>query len=692
MLQISVPVMDKKTISCILCGGVHLQSGPRFSNHLLHEHGIVFNQEYIVRISEYNDRHSCLPSVTPASPSQGVDKSSQTEDLSETSRSHCFKPVKDFLTSTPVRKPISLNPQTKSQAVSPQSPSSFFSTPKNESLKLGFERLVGWRTIRKQEKSCPEKPLTASSVSDLPVRSGFLCKCALCSYVCNDDTSFWGHITKKHGLNYREYKEEHGTCQIPTGSGKFQCLLCQTALKHLPGCVDKHLKSGHSLTWPQYLDWFKEQQKKKDVKAEVVESSNSDVVMNDNQPIQPAKVIEDTQPIGTSGHVAACDKRVDESQLLESLKQEPCDEDVVESVPVRDKESMLDESHFLKSSEQIACDKIIANSQPLMLSELSSDETMENSHHVKQSEKASGHKALEVQYSTSSNVVASEKSLKTSHELKSLKLTSTERALEEGLRLKALREATEDKLRKESRLSDQESNDNNVVDGHIPKEIEQAAIDKVLDETHDIRISNLASFNSRPLNIKDKTNRYCSHCDVSFDTRILFLKHCQEVHKLRFRNKSGSPVVLNQATKSASESKNDTTPVSSLCRTTTPDNLNTATVPITPIRGNQSPSLPQDKAVSSSKVRQGDGFSCQYCHKNFSSYSNMFRHTRLSCMMKGAGGGVGQQVVKVHDKPTVVDGEGGGFKCGKCGKVYAKLGNLNRHYMNSCSSKPYNPV
>merc|ERR1719209_2128658 len=44
--------------------------------------------------------------------------------------------------------------------------------------------------------------------------------------------------------------------------------------------------------------------------------------------------------------------------------------------------------------------------------------------------------------------------------------------------------------------------------------------------------------------IKDKNNKYCSQCDLNFITRILFLKHCQEVHKFRFKNKCGTPLLL----------------------------------------------------------------------------------------------------------------------------------------------------
>jgi len=495
----SSQAISKKTITCFLCGGVHIHPGPRFGNHLLHEHGVVFNHEYIVQVSLYKDNHSSLPPISTSSSKPEHSQSSQTDLLGHTTCSRCAKPVNEFLTSTPVRKNVFHNPKLSTQpSMNMPSPSSFFSTPSNHSMIMMHSRSM-------QDQSTQEAP-PAGKASDLPARSGFLCKCALCDYVNVDDTAFWGHITKKHRLNWKKYKEEYGSGQTATGSGKFTCQICQVSMKHMPGSVDKHLKARHGLSWSQYLDWFKK----------------------------------------------------------EMLGREQENESVVKSE----------------------------------VAEASGDQTMEES---------------------------------------------------------------------------------------LPLQPSEQTIKK-----------------SRPLNIRDKTNKFCSYCEVTFNTRILFLKHCQDVHKLRFKNKSGGPVVLNQSSSCVEDAKetSDQHQDSSQSRSITSNNpsmmnsLNrgSSIFSLTPsISSTQQASSTLDMVVSTSTIKKkpGEGaFPCRHCKKMYSSFSNMERHARLSCTMRDVSGSAGQQVIPVMDRPVVGTVDGSGFKCTKCGRVYSKLGNLNRHYISTCFTPP----
>ena len=50
----------------------------------------------------------------------------------------------------------------------------------------------------------------------------------------------------------------------------------------------------------------------------------------------------------------------------------------------------------------------------------------------------------------------------------------------------------------------------------------------------------------KPRNIRDKTNMYCNVCDLTLATRILFLSHCSTVHDVKFKGKSGQPLVIPQ--------------------------------------------------------------------------------------------------------------------------------------------------
>jgi len=51
------------TIQCFLCGGVFPYPGPRFANHLLHDHGIVFDADFFIQISLHRQRTGQLPNL-----------------------------------------------------------------------------------------------------------------------------------------------------------------------------------------------------------------------------------------------------------------------------------------------------------------------------------------------------------------------------------------------------------------------------------------------------------------------------------------------------------------------------------------------------------------------------------------------------------------------------------------------------
>ena len=49
------------TINCLLCGGTQIYPGPRYQNHLIHEHGVVFDVEYLIKISIHKRDNGELP-------------------------------------------------------------------------------------------------------------------------------------------------------------------------------------------------------------------------------------------------------------------------------------------------------------------------------------------------------------------------------------------------------------------------------------------------------------------------------------------------------------------------------------------------------------------------------------------------------------------------------------------------------
>eukprot|EP00092_Neocalanus_flemingeri_P038837 GFUD01042281.1.p1 GENE.GFUD01042281.1~~GFUD01042281.1.p1 ORF type:complete len:452 (-),score=113.57 GFUD01042281.1:105-1460(-) len=442
----------KGTITCFLCGGTHIYPGPRFSTHLMQEHGVIFHLDFIIQASQYKDSNSSLPPVTPNLLNPNSTESSQTEDLTlcpPAMCTGCLQPLDDFLTSTPVRHN---RLQNTSQSIS-------------INLTPDMSISVLDKSVQNQQKTHPLVPCSSrpdqglpegasevfnSAIGDLPVRSGFRCECALCDYVTNVATTFWSHITKKHQLNYKEYKKEHGHCQVPVGSGKVQCLVCQTMLKHMPGIIDQHLRTRHGLNWSQYLDWVKKERMRSAVKTEVDDEAG--------------------------------DKTVQDVQLLK---------------------------------------------------------------------------------------------------------------------------------------------------------LPEVTIKK-----------------SRPLNVRDKTNKSCSQCKITFPSRMLFLNHCQQVHKLRFKSKSGGSLQFNQSGPSSTQALDKST-----------------------------------KLLSSTKMKRGEGtLPCQFCGKMLSSVGNMDRHVRLDC--KGATSDGLEVNEDPGEKPMKRVEEEKGFRCNKCGRLYSKLGNLNRHYIYTCCSPP----
>jgi len=426
----------------MLCGGTHIYPGPRLLNHLINTHGVLQNIEFIIQASQYMNTYSRLPPLTEESSKSSNNQTTQAGEMLFPPNCTECPPFDDKMkTSTPIRQ----NSHLKEFQL--QSPGHHFSTPaRSHSVISHIEHQEFKKDKCDQNVSVHEVDEVAAieakedgnKPDELPTRSGFRCICALCGYVTTDDTSFWGHITKKHKMSFQLYKSEHGSSQFPTGSGKFQCLVCQDVVKHMPGSVDKHMKARHQMNWNQYLDWVRVNKRK-----------NSD-----------------QKQIG-----------LDVKPKVNSVANDP------------------------------------GLSQPLTLGE----QTVKN---------------------------------------------------------------------------------------------------------------------SRPLNIRDKSTKHCTQCKIFFPSRNSFLVHCQQVHKLRFKSKSGESLSFQQSGTTAAVALNmsaNQLPKSS----PVPRNLQ------------QSPS-------SQPRKRSEKTASCQYCQKIFVSVSNRDRHVRLHC--SGAAGDGVEVNEAVGDIPGQFEG------------------------------------
>lgn len=45
------------TIKCLLCDGDRIYPGPSYKNHLIHEHGVTHNVEYLIKLSIHKRDH-----------------------------------------------------------------------------------------------------------------------------------------------------------------------------------------------------------------------------------------------------------------------------------------------------------------------------------------------------------------------------------------------------------------------------------------------------------------------------------------------------------------------------------------------------------------------------------------------------------------------------------------------------------
>ena len=62
-----------RTINCLLCGGTQIYPGPRYENHLINEHGAIFDVEFLIKISLYKRDKGQLPDLETSQDSNAVE-------------------------------------------------------------------------------------------------------------------------------------------------------------------------------------------------------------------------------------------------------------------------------------------------------------------------------------------------------------------------------------------------------------------------------------------------------------------------------------------------------------------------------------------------------------------------------------------------------------------------------------------
>ena len=158
------------------------------------------------------------------------------------------------------------------------------------------------------------------------------------------------------------------------------------------------------------------------------------------------------------------------------------------------------------------------------------------------------------------------------------------------------------------------------------------------------------SIKVKPKNIRDKTNVFCDVCDVTLDTRILFLKHCSFVHDVKFKGKFGQRLEIPRDT--------DTSINMSRAEDTEAED--------SPARKKRLVDTSLNTSMDPNNPRRAP-VACQFCGKIFSNLSNKERHERQSCKNADRG--------KMEDKE---------FKCKveNCSRQFSKLGYLKKHMIS----------
>merc|ERR1719318_2009709 len=82
-------------------------------------------------------------------------------------------------------------------------------------------------------------------------------------------------------------------------------------------------------------------------------------------------------------------------------------------------------------------------------------------------------------------------------------------------------------------------------------------IDNVDENNEDIKSEVTKAQTSAKVDIRDKTLKSCVKCEVSFPTRREFIEHCQIVHGMKFKLKSGESLPAPPVKRKASSESPD---------------------------------------------------------------------------------------------------------------------------------------
>jgi len=273
------------SLPCLLCGGLFIFPGPRYEAHLQNEHGVMYDVDFLIKVSQHKKHFSKVPIVP--SPKVFSESSSQTVERRECNfcRNHenvqisrNFKQgvvsnhngidVKNEVDDTVVVRP-EFETNVDDENISFQS-SPHVSKPLatdmhcyfncGEVFKKGYDLQLHIK-LRHREEDPVERARAEEAAKfeiALTKRSACLYKCALCEKIIEGWSNFWEHL-RKHKISVADYKSKYGSTEIKTV--KFRCRICDKVMKHECGIIRCHLQMVHGINWSNYLARIRQEMK-----------------------------------------------------------------------------------------------------------------------------------------------------------------------------------------------------------------------------------------------------------------------------------------------------------------------------------------------------------------------------------------------------------------------------------------------
>jgi len=244
----------ENTISCLLCGGYFLFPGPRYSSHLLNEHGVIHDIDFLIQVSvQLKQNSNSVPVVRSTTESEC--QTGNFEDDGNFSSQEFNNPDTTNTCQTKSNKggiSAQENPLVSSAATIASDLHCYFKC--GETFKKECDLKLHYRKCHANVPSAElTKALDAVNFEvELTKKSKSKYLCALCEKTVEGWKTFYEHVRKHHSMKWLDYKFKYGKSEVFTAH--FNCTICDRKMKHESGLIRKHLQSVHEISWEQYLE------------------------------------------------------------------------------------------------------------------------------------------------------------------------------------------------------------------------------------------------------------------------------------------------------------------------------------------------------------------------------------------------------------------------------------------------------